>query len=215
MQKNAPLRHNLKSKSREKTDQRQNMRSHVTGKIISFALALGVVSALFWVMSTSINLPQKDKPQPSPQTTDTPSKASLAPNNPPNREPNQTIQSDQQNQIYKCRTNNRASYSDQKCGDTQRTTTVNIHETSGGFISPDPHTIADTRAKIRTEMQQPGATAIVSDSTTNNPPYECTYLAAEINAIDAASRERHTGQEQQRLRLRREEVRTREFRLGC
>ena len=191
------------------------MRSDLIGKIISFILALGVVATLFWVISTSINFPQKDTSQPSPQITDTSSKASITPNGPSNQEQNQTAQTDQQNQIYKCVANNQASYSDQKCGDTQRTTAVNIRETSGGFISPDPQTIANTRAKIRTDMQQPGATAIVAESTTNNPSYECPYLAAEINAIDAASRERHTGQEQQRLRLRREEVRTREFRLGC
>lgn len=191
------------------------MRSDLTGKIISFALALGIVTGLLWVMSTSTIFPQVDKSPPLPTPTDSSSNASLAPTNPSYREQNQTTQSDQQHQIYKCETNHQASYSDQQCGNTQRTTTINIRETSRGFISPDPQTIADTRAKIRTEMQQSSATAIIAQSPTHNPSYECSFLAEEINAIDAASRERHTGQEQQQLRLRREQARTREFRLGC
>ena len=203
------------------------MRSDLTGKIVSFALAVGIVTSLFWVMSRSTIPVQETVPPLLQESSSYSNSDNRDLDMPKNRETDtssyhpqtQATEADQRRQIYKCElssgSSHQANYSDQKCSDTQRTTTINVRETSGGFISPDPQTIANTRAKIRTDMQQPSATAIVNELAVNHPQYPCPFLASEINAIDAASKERNSGQAQQQLRLRREQVRTQQFRLGC
>jgi len=91
---------------------------------------------------------------------------------------------------------------------------VDIRETSGGFVSPDQQTIAATRARIDEDIQRPGNVATTGRTTANNNQ-ACPYLEAEINAIDAASKQGQDWRSQERLRIRREKVRTDQYRAGC
>lgn len=120
--------------------------------------------------------------------------------------------------IVKCESNGKTTYSDKKCQQAEHQVAVNIKETSGGFVSPDQQTIADTRARIRADIQRPGFVAMAGESTpaiTNNTQGQCYYLAEEIKSIDSASNIGQSGWSQEQLRLRRLDVRNRMYRLGC
>ncbi|WP_211474320.1 hypothetical protein [Collimonas humicola] len=124
----------------------------------------------------------------------------------------------QPGQIVKCESNGKATYTDKPCPTSTRTETVKIHETSGGFVSPDKNTIADTRARIDAEIKTPGFVAMAGESApglTSNTQGQCYYLAEEIKSIDSASNIKQSGWSQEQLRLRRFDVRNRMYRLGC
>jgi hypothetical protein len=124
----------------------------------------------------------------------------------------------QPSEIVKCESQGKTTYSDAQCPTSSHTAAVTIHETSGGFVSPDQQTIADTRARIRADIQQPGFVAMAGESTpkiTSNTQGQCYYLADEIKAIDAASNIGQSWESQQQLRTRRLDVRNRMYRLGC
>ncbi|PUA18682.1 hypothetical protein [Glaciimonas sp. PCH181] len=203
------------------------MHNDLISRIVSLVLAIGIVTGIVWMMSKSIVFPEKVK-TPTPAASEP--MPSSAKNNayspPPNTDPARTFsqelpqppQAAQSGQIYKCESNHKATYSDQKCLSTEQTTTVKIRESSGGFVSPDQQTIAETRERIRLGMSDPGAAVITNkrvSGMTNNMQGQCYYLANEIDVIDATSRHRLTGQEQQRLRIRRGDIRARQYRLGC
>jgi len=179
--------------------------------IVCFALALAIVSGFAWVMFKSTR-PLDLGHSLAAKATDmmqlnTPSETRIS-------NPQQQTESDEPGKIYKCGPAKKPTYSDKKCPDTERSAIVDTRETSGGFISPNPQAIADTRAKTEDDMQQPGAVAMTSE-TTSTSGQGCSYLSAELIVIDATARHALSGYVQEQLRLRREEIRTRQFRLGC
>ncbi|HWX00720.1 hypothetical protein [Collimonas sp.] len=124
----------------------------------------------------------------------------------------------QPGKIVKCESGGKTTYSDAPCPTSSHTAQVTIQETSGGFVSPDKETIADTRAHIQAEIKQPGFVAMAGASTpslTSNTQGECYYLAEEIKSIDSASNIKQSGWSQDQLRSRRLDVRNRMYRLGC
>jgi hypothetical protein len=120
--------------------------------------------------------------------------------------------------IIKCQSGGKTTYSDKKCAGAEQQTAIVIKETSGGFVSPDQQTIADTRARIREDIQRPGIVTMASESkpaTTSNTQGQCYYLAEEIKSIDAGSNIGQSSWSQEQLRIRRLDVRNRMYRLGC
>jgi len=120
--------------------------------------------------------------------------------------------------INKCQSGGKITYSDKGCKSTERQVVADIRETSGGFVSPDQQTIANTRAQIRAEIQRPGFAAMAGESTpatSSNTQGQCYYLKEEIKSIDNASNVGQTSWSQEQLRLRRLDVRNRMYRLGC
>lgn len=120
--------------------------------------------------------------------------------------------------INKCQSGGKITYSDKGCKSTEHQVVADIRETSGGFVSPDAQTIANTRAQIREEIRQPGFVATAGESTpamTSNTQGQCYYSREEIKSIDSASNVGQTSWSQEQLRLRRLDVRNRMYRLGC
>ena len=190
------------------------MRNDMISRIVSFLLAIGIVAGIVWMMSNSVNFAGKGA-TPASENTTTESRTAMEPNGTLNRNTQQAAEVDEPGQIYKCMSNNKATYSDKKCLTSENATRVRVRETSGGFASPDAQTIADTRARIRAEMQQSNTAVVGNKVGPSIASDECGYLSDQINAIDSDSRQRHTGQGQQQLRISREQIRTRQFRLGC
>jgi hypothetical protein len=116
--------------------------------------------------------------------------------------------------ITKCIVNGKTTYSDQPCAPGIRSQTVELHDSSG-VVSPNAATVQAARQRIQAEM----ATEVIAVSTVSTgkqgDPFACAALSTEINSIDAATRNRLDAYEMQGLRIRREEVRTQQFRLGC
>ncbi|WP_128083038.1 hypothetical protein [Collimonas arenae] len=120
--------------------------------------------------------------------------------------------------IVKCESGGKTIYTDAPCPTSSHTEQVTMHDTSGGFVSPDKNTIADTRARIQAEIKQPGFVAMAGESTpalTSNTQGQCYYLAEEIKSIDSASNIKQSSWSQDQLRARRLDVRNRMYRLGC
>ena len=191
----------------------------VITKVASLALALGIVGGAIWIMS----MPAKvlDSGNSAENSVDI-NQTAVTTSDKKNRSYIGSMQAESTtNQpigIVKCQSGGKTTYSDKKCAGIEHQTSVVIKETSGGFVSPDAQTIADTRAQIRAEIRQPGFVAMAGESTpamTSNTQGQCYYLNEEIKSIDSASNIGQSGWSQDQLRLRRLDVRNRMYRLGC
>ncbi|SFD01007.1 hypothetical protein [Collimonas sp. OK412] len=187
-------------------------------KATSLMLAVGIVGGAVWLMS-------------GPTTMDSINQAetkNVVRTSPPaikdmkNRSYIASMESkpatEQPTGIIKCQSGGKTTYSDKKCAGAEQQTAIVIKETSGGFVSPDQQTIADTRARIREDIQRPGIVTMASESkpaTTSNTQGQCYYLAEEIKSIDAGSNIGQSSWSQEQLRIRRLDVRNRMYRLGC
>lgn len=195
------------------------MAKDVITRVASLALALGIVGSAIWIMSMPAKVLDSGKSaensadinQVAVTATDKKNRSYIA-------ETQAEPTTSQSIGIVKCQSGGKTTYSNKKCADTERQTSVPIKETSGGFVSPDQQTIADTRAQIRAEIQRPGFVAMAGESTpamTSNTQGQCYYLNEEIKSIDSASNIRQSGWSQDQLRVRRLDVRNRMYRLGC
>lgn len=187
-------------------------------KATSLMLAVGIVGGAVWLMS-------------GPTTMDSINQAetkNVVRTSPPaikdmkNRSYIASMESkpatEQPTGIIKCQSGGKTTYSDKKCAGAEQQTAIVIKETSGGFVSPDQQTIADTRARIREDIQRPGIVTMAGESkpaTTSNTQGQCYYLAEEIKSIDAGSNIGQSSWSQEQLRIRRLDVRNRMYRLGC
>ncbi|WP_442784003.1 hypothetical protein [Collimonas fungivorans] len=187
-------------------------------KATSLMLAVGIVGSAAWLMSRPGTMDSiKQAETRSVVHTPTPAIKEMK-----NRSYIASIETkpaaEQPTGIIKCQSGGKTTYSDKKCADTERQTAIVMQEASGGFVSPNKQTIAETRARIRENIQRPGVVAMAGESTpatTSNTQGQCYYLAEEIKSIDAASNIGQTSQSQEQLRIRRQDVRARMYRLGC
>jgi len=194
-------------------------------KATSIVMALGIVGGAVWLMSTQT------------QTVDSTNSVNTQSKNTAATEIAQTTKAYKKDRSYgtnlgiqstselaasggivKCESGGKVTYSDKGCKPTDRQVIADIRETSGGFVSPDAQTIADTRTQIRAEIRQPGFVAMAGESApamTSNTQGQCYYLNEEIKSIDSASNIGQSGWSQDQLRLRRLDVRNRMYRLSC
>ncbi|MFC5475917.1 hypothetical protein [Paraherbaspirillum soli] len=179
--------------------------------VFCIGLSTTIVGGLVWVMQKSMS-PIKVSVEPTPEQ----SKPKMISEGAQEFAPPQVVESNIPGQIFKCHSGGKITYSDKKC--TQAATVVTIHESSGGFVSPDRTVIADARARIRADIQREGSVAATNQgqgATNSNNQYECNYLSQRVKDIDESSRMAQSGQSQQALRLNRQDARDRQFRLGC
>ncbi|NKI72250.1 hypothetical protein GN109_22750 [Collimonas pratensis] len=183
---------------------------NIVSMAVSMTLAIAIVGGGIYLMSNSTH---------DIKTKSNPAKIEIqAAKHAAALETAQTARVMQRGEIVKCESGGKATYSDTPCPTSSHTETVAIHESSGGFVSPDKDTIADTRARIQAEIKRPGFVAMAGESSpalTSNTQGQCYYLAEEIKSIDSASNQRQSGWSQDQLRLRRLDVRNRMYRLGC
>ncbi|WP_148264820.1 hypothetical protein [Collimonas fungivorans] len=184
----------------------------------SLMLAVGIVGGAVWLMSGPTTMDSINQAEtksvvrtPNPAVKDMKNRSYIA-------SMETKPATEQPTGIIKCKSGGKTTYSDKKCAGAEQQTAMVIKETSGGFVSPNQQTIADTRARIRADIQRPGIVTMAGESTqaiTSNMQGQCYYLAEEIKSIDAASNIGQTSQSQQQLRIRRQDVRARMYRLGC
>lgn len=177
--------------------------------LLSGGLALGIVGGGVYLMARSTNgiALRVLKPE-------TP-----APGNPAIGR--QTTQSDEmaeppaaQGGIIKCLAHGKTSYGDQPCEHGAKTQQVEIHDTHG-VVSPNAATIRAARQRIEAQMPTQAVAASTTAPTKTADPFVCDALSNEINYIDAETRNRLSGEAMQQYRIRREQVRTQQFRAGC
>lgn len=188
---------------------------NIASMAVSMTLAITIVGGGLYLMSNSTYdvTTRKERAQQELTSVHSESEDHAAP-----AEVQQQAAGVQPGQIVKCQSGGKAIYTDQPCPGSTHMETVQIHETSGGFVSPDKVAIADARARIDAEIKKPGFVAMAGESTpvlTSNTQGQCYYLAEEIKSIDSASNIRQSGWSQEQLRLRRLDVRNRMYRLGC
>jgi len=178
---------------------------------LSVGLAIAIVGGGIYLMSKSSQWAPAKAPTPilgnaMPGTQMNHPQTAMAPQT--------SAQASGQSPIIKCVVNGKTTYSDQPCANGIRQQQVELHD-SNGIVSPNAATVQAARQRIQAEMQTE-ATAVSTTSTGKQAdPFICSALSAEINSIDAATRNRLDAYEMQRLRIRREEVRTQQFRSGC
>lgn len=188
---------------------------NIVSMAVSMTLAIAIVGGGIYLMSTST---YELKAMPDPAKIEIQAAQHAAENHTAAQETAQTARAMQRGEIVKCESGGKATYSDTPCPTSSHTETVAIHETSGGFVSPDKDTIADTRTRIQAEIKRPGFVAMAGESSpalTSNTQGQCYYLAEEVKSIDSASNQRQSGWSQDQLRLRRLDLRNRMYRLGC
>ncbi|OUM04451.1 hypothetical protein [Variovorax sp. JS1663] len=148
-------------------------------------------------------------PAPLPQRDATPTAGQ--PVRPPERRPMPRTQ-----QVTKCVSPTGATtYSDGACppGTKAGTTTVQPDINLADGMSPEARaqSLRSNSAVARSVVEHERRVAMNVDQA----PLECPHLAAQIAAIDAATRQPLSGHEQDRLRNLRKQVRDRQFALRC
>ena len=188
-------------------------------KTTSLILAVGIVGSAVWLMNVPIKIMDSANQIKTQRIANTPTSSVKDIKNRSYIASMETKPATEQpTGIIKCQSGGKTTYSDKKCAGAEQQTSIIVKETSGGLISPDQQTIADTRARIREDIQRPGIIAMAGESkpaTTSNTQGQCYYLAEEIKSIDAGSNIGQSSWSQEQLRVRRLDVRNRMYRLGC
>lgn len=127
-----------------------------------------------------------------------------------------------QGKIYKCIVKGKTIYSESPC--KENAYNVNVFEVNHdrvGTVSPDRETIDSTRARIRADMNAPGAQGISTGTTTrtttttSNKTAVCSSIEDEIRHMDARARQPLTGWEQDQIKQQKSDAQKRKNQYGC